>query len=99
MKYYILINSDDGFIVEEVDGKSCKFDNSLFIYKYEHHYCLVDKATGLIICRYQRLNGLENYYNLRYKERYEIYKKTDAYKIKVERFEKMKLSYNYKGVK
>ena len=100
MKYYTLINSDDGFIVEEVDGKSCKFCNSAFTYKDDNGvYHLVDKESGLSICRCKRLKDLEDHFNKYYKRRYDEFKKTDAYKIKVERFEKLKLSYNYKGVK
>ena len=99
MKYYTLINSDDGFIVEEVDGRSCKFCNSAFTYKDANDvYHLVDKESGLSICRCKKLKDLEYEYICK-KKQYDSFRKTDAYKIKVERFEKLKLSYNYKGVK
>ena len=99
MKYYTLINSDDGFIVDEVDGWSCKFCNSAFTYKDDNGvYHLVDKESGLSICNSKKLKYLEESFNER-KSKYDEFRKTDAYKIKVERFEKLKLSYNYKGVK
>lgn len=99
MKYYTLINSDDGYIVEEINGRSCSYCNSAFIYKDDNGvYHLVDKESGLSICRNRKMKNLEESFN-EIKSSYYDYKKTDAYKIKVKRFEKMKLSYNYKGVK
>ena len=41
---------------------------------------------------------LEQLYKNR-KRQYEQYKKTDAYKIKCERFDKLKLIHNAKGVR
>ena len=93
MKEYILLNSADGMIVSEVDAKSCKFLPSAFIHK-NGYYCLTDRATGLSIVRCKKMKDLESRFN-QIREYYESYAKTDAYKIKVERFEKLKLVYNY----
>ena len=99
MKEYALYNSDDGFIVEEVDARSCKYCSSAFIYKDKNNtYHLVDKETGLSIAHSKLLKDLEYAYICK-KKQYNSFRKTDAYKIKVERFEKLKLSCNYKGVK
>ena len=99
MKYYALINSADGFIVEEVDGKKATFCKDAFIYKRGKIYHLVDIQTGLSIVRSFRMNYLNELFDLK-KQEYEKYRKTDAYRIKVERFEKMKVISNYsKGVK
>ena len=95
MKHYRLLNSDDGMIVEEVNGKSCSYCTSAFIYKDDKLYHLIDKASGQSICKSFRLNYLEDLYKRHYKKRYEEYKKTDAYKIKVEKFERMILVNNY----
>lgn len=94
---YRLLNSDDGFIVEEVDGKQCKYCASAFIYKDDRLYHLIDKDTGLSIVRSRTLKTLEESYT-RKKREYDAFRKTDAYHIKVERFSKMKLIHNYKGV-
>ena len=100
MKQFRLLNSDDGIIVDEVDARQCKYCSSAFIYKNENRlWCLVDKDTGMSICYAKTLNYLELRFSAR-KPAYEEYKSTDAYKIKVERFEKLKLVYKYsKGVK
>ena len=96
MKELILLNSDDGMVIAEVDAKSCKFLNSAFIYKTDAgYYCLVDRATGLVIVRSKKLKDLELLFINRRKQ-YESYIKTDRYKIQVERFEKLKLVNNYK---
>ena len=94
MKEYILLNSADGMIVSEVDAKSCKFLPSAFIHKNDSYYCLTDRATGLSIVRCKKMKDLESHFN-ETKEYYNKYIKTDKYKIKVERFEKLKLVYNY----
>ena len=95
MKQFRLLNSEDGIIVDEVDARQCKYCSTAFIYKNTNGlWYLVDKATGQAICYAKTLNYLE----LRFSERkpaYEEYLHTDAYKIKVERFEKLKLVYNY----
>ena len=100
MKQFTLINSDDGIIMEEVESRQCKYCNSAFIYKdVNGMWHLVDKNTGLSICNAKTLKYLEFKFIER-KQRYEEFMNTDAYKIKVERFEKLKLVYNYsKGVK
>ena len=100
MKYLRLLNSDDGFVVDEVDGTTPSWCQSAFIYKDEYNvFHLVDKESGLSICRSRKRKLLQNMYAER-ELAYETYKHTDAYKIKVERFEKMKLVSNYsKGVK
>lgn len=96
MKELILLNSDDGMVIAEVDAKSCKFLNSAFIYKTDAgYYCLVDRATGLAILRSKKLKDLESRFN-ELKDKYETFIKTDRYKIQVERFEKLKLVNNYK---
>ena len=100
MKYYRLLNSSDGMIVEEVDGKDCKYCHTAFIYtdnESKLKYNLIDIDTGLLITRSPQLKTLEQKFNA-LKPVYEENRKTDAYKIKVERFEKLKLAYNYKGV-
>ena len=95
MKECVLLNSDDGFIVAEVDARSCKYCTSAFTYKdNDGWYHLVDKQTGLSICKTRVLKRLEEVFNDR-KSKYEELQKTDAYKIKIERFEKMKLVNNY----
>ena len=94
MKELVLFNSDDGFIVEEVDATQPKFCTSAFIYKRDNVYFLVDRNTGLAIARSNRKKYLEEIYNDR-KEKYDSIRKTDAYNIKVERFEKMKVVNNY----
>ena len=99
MKQFRLLNSDDGMIVDEVDGKTPAYCHSAFYYKNEIGvFHLVDKETGLSICQSRRLKDLESKYHER-ELAYETYKRTDAYKIKVERFSKLKLVYNAKGVK
>ena len=99
MKHYRLLNSDDGMIVEQVDGKNCTYCNSAFIYKDDKVYHLIDIDSGQSICKSYKLKRLEELYKER-KKQYEDFKKTDTYKIKVERFEKMKLVEQYsKGVK
>ena len=99
MKHYRLLNSEDGMIVEEVDGKDCKYCTSAYIYKDEKVYHLIDIDSGQSICKSYKLKRLEELYNER-KKRYEEFKKSDTYKIKVENFEKLKLVSNYsKGVK
>ena len=94
---YRLLNSDDGFIVEEVDGKQCKYCGSAFIYKDNDLYHLIDIDSGMSIVRSRTLKTLEESF-ARKKREYNAFRKTDAYKIKVERFSKMKLVHNYKGV-
>lgn len=95
MKELIILNSDDGFIVEEVDGRSCKFCSSAFTYKDEHgFYRLVDRDSGMMILKCKQLKNVESSYK-RLKRTYDSYRKTDTYKIKVERFEKMKLISKY----
>lgn len=99
MKQFTIFNSDDGIIVKEVDGKTPAYCNSVFYYKDDNGiYHLVDKESGLSICQSRKLKDLQTRFNER-ELAYETYKRTDAYKIKVERFEKLKLVNNYKGVK
>ena len=99
MKQFRLLNSEDGIIADEVDGRTCKYCSSAFIYKDEQNiYHLVDKETGLAICHAKKLIDLELNFMGR-KKAYEEYKKSDTYKIKAERFDKLKLAFNYKGVK
>ena len=99
MKYFTIFNSDNGIIIIEVDGKTPTYCNSVFYYKDENGiYHLVDKETGLSICKSRKLKDLQPLYHER-ELAYETYKRTDAYKIKVERFEKLKVAFNYKGVK
>ena len=99
MKHYRLLNSEDGMIVEEVDGRNCTYCDSAFIYKDDKVYHLIDIDSGQSICKSYKLKRLEELYNER-KKRYEEFKKSDTYKIKVENFEKLKLVSNYsKGVK
>lgn len=100
MKEYVLWNSDNGFIVKEVNGRSCSFCKNTFTYKDDNNvYHLVDRASGLSICQSKLLKYLEDAYESR-KQAYEEYIKSDAYQIKVQRFEKLKLVDNYsKGVK
>ena len=100
MMHFRLLNSDDGMIVDQVDGTTPSWCQSAFIYKDENNvFHLVDKESGLAICRSRKRKDLQNIYAER-ELSYETYKRTDAYKIKVERFEKLKLVSNYsKGVK
>lgn len=100
MKQFTIINSDDGIIVEEVESRQCKYCNSAFIYKDVNGlWHLVDKNSGLSICYARTLKHLESKFIER-KQRYEEFMNTDAYKIKVERFDKLILVYTYsKGVK
>lgn len=95
MKYLAVYNSDDGFIVAEVDGKKATFCKNAFIYKDENNlYHLVDIDSGLSIVKSFREKHLIDLYKLK-KKKYEVYIKSDAYKIKCERFEKLKLVTNY----
>ncbi len=94
MKFYVLFNSSDGFIIEEVNGTTAKFNNSLFIYKRDNVYYLVDKNTGLSVARSTRKYALEEIFNCKIIE-YESLIQTDAYQIKKQRFEKMLLVHNY----
>lgn len=61
MKGLILLNSDDGFIVQEVDAKICDYDPKCFIrrdvsnHKHKLWY-LVDKDTGVYVCYANHLN-------------------------------------------
>ena len=99
MKQFTIFNSDDGIIVIQVDGKTPAYCNSVFYYKSENGlYHLVDKESGLSICVSKKLKDLEKKYHER-ELQYEMCKRTDAYKIKVERFEKLKLVFNAKGGK
>lgn len=99
MKKFRLLNSDDGMIVDEVESRNCNYCRSAFIYKDEKLiYRLIDENTGLAIASARTLKALEEAYKSR-KETYDYYRTTDAYKIKVERFEKLKLVHNYKGVR
>ena len=99
MKQFTIFNSDDGIIVIQVDGKTPAYCNSVFYYKDENGiYHLVDKETGLSICASKKLKDLEKKYHER-ESWYKGYTKTDAYNIKKERFEKLKLVFNAKGVK
>ena len=99
MKQFRLLNSDDGMIVDEVESKQCKYCTSAFIYQDENGvYHLIDKESGLSIVKARTLKMLEQLY-LNKKKEYNQYKKTDAYKIKCERFDKMKLVHNAKGVR
>ena len=98
MKQFTIFNSDDGIIVIQVDGKTPAYCNSVFYYKDENGiYHLVDKESGLSICASRKLKDLQCKYHER-ELAYETYKRTDAYKIKVERFKKLILAFNYKGV-
>ena len=99
MKQFTIFNSDDGIIVIQVDGKTPAYCNSVFYYKDDNGiYHLVDKESGLAICNSRKLKDLEKTFHER-ELAYETYKRTDAYKIKVERFEKLKLVFNAKGGK
>lgn len=99
MKRFRLLNSDDGMIVDEVESRQCKFCSSAFTYKDENgYYHLIDEESGLSIVKAKQLIMLEQLYKNR-KRQYEQYKKTDAYKIKCERFDKLKLIHNAKGVR
>lgn len=98
MNYYLMLNSEDGFVLQEVKGKQCVYCPSAFIYKNEesyYKYSLVDIDSGFVICRTKKLKDLQDIYNL-VKNKYLNYKKTDAYKIKVERLQKLVLMNNYK---
>ena len=94
MKRFRLLNSDDGMIVDEVDTRSCKYCTSAFICKDDSVYHLIDADTGLAICHSKKLSELELLFISR-RKKYEDFKKTDAYKIKVERFTKLIAVYNY----
>ena len=94
MKKYRLLNSDDGMIVDEVESRNCKYCSNAFIYKNDYEYVLVDEQTGLSIAYGRTLKQLEENFNSR-KDAYESIRKTDAYKIKVERFERLKVVHNY----
>lgn len=96
MKYYRLLNSDDGMIVDEVDGTTPDWCKTAFIYKDEYGYVLIDKDSGLSICRTFKRKNLETEYIEFKKEKYDEFRKTDTYKIKVERFEKLKVAYHMK---
>ena len=99
MKRFRLLNSDDGMIVDEVESRQCKFCSSAFTYKdVNGYYHLIDEESGLSIVKAKQLIMLEQLYKNR-KKQYEQYKKTDAYKIKCERFDKLKLIHNAKGVR
>ena len=96
MKYYRLLNSDDGMIIDEVDGTTPSYCKFAFTYKDEKGvYHLVDKASGLSIARTRRKKDLESMYFDSSLE-VQIYMRSDAYKIKVERFEKLKVAYHMK---
>lgn len=98
MKELILCNSDNGFVVQEVDARRCKYCSDAFIYRENYHWVLTDRSTGIYICKGITLKQLEDNYHI-YENKYLQYRKTDKYKIKVERFERMKLVNNYsKGV-
>lgn len=99
MKKYVLVNSDNGFIVEEVNGRNCKYCIGTFIYKRDDVFYLVDEKTGMSITCGKHLQELEDNYFLLRRTTYEKFKTTDAYNIKVERFEKLKVACNMKGVK
>ena len=95
MKYLALYNSDDGFIVAEVDGKKSTICKNAFVYKDESDvYHLVDINTGLSIVKSSTMESLKTSF-ARKKKEYEKYLKTETYQIKCERFEKMKLVSNY----
>ena len=97
MKEFRLLNSDDGIIVEEVESKQCKYCSSAFIYKDANGwYHLIDRETGLDICKSRQLMMLEQLFKNK-KHQYEFHKKTETYNIKRERFEKLKLVHNAKG--
>ena len=98
MKKYVIVNSDNGFIVEEVDARICKFCVSAFIYKRDDVFYVVDENTGLSITCAKHLKNLEENFNYK-KEKYKNFRKTDLYKIKSERFEKLKVAFNMKGIK
>ena len=75
MKELIILNSDDGFIVEEVDARSCKFCSSAFIYKDEiGFYRLVDRDSGTTILKSRTLKNVEESYK-RLKRKYESIRK------------------------
>lgn len=104
MKELILLNSDDGFIVQEVDAKMCDYDPKCFIRrdvsnpKHKLWY-LVDKDTGVYVCYANTQKQLKEWY-LNHKDAIDEYRKSPKYQIRVERFEKAKLVNNYsKGVK
>lgn len=99
MKYYIVLRDfekQDWYLMK-VDGKPSKFVTGAFIFKNpENKYCLVDEATGLTICYSKKLKWLESVYIERMQERYENYKNNNPrYEIQKERFEKLKLVYEY----
>ena len=94
MNYTLLINSDDGMKVAEVDGQSVKYCSFGFVYKLNNMYKLVDKNTGLRIASALTLKDLEHEYK-KIKQTYLLYCKSDTYNIKVERFKKLIDSYNY----
>lgn len=98
MKKYVLYNSDDGFIVQQVDGRNCKYCIGAFIYKRDDIFYLIDEKTGLSITCAKHLKDLEENFNYK-KETYETVKKSDTYNIKSERFEKLKVAYHMKGIK
>ena len=104
MKELILLNSDDGIIVEEVDAKMCDYDCNCFIRRDASNskhklWYLVDRNTGLFICYAKTQKQLKEWY-LNHEEQIIEIRKTPKYKIKFERFEKAKLVNNYsKGVK
>lgn len=104
MKELILLNSDDGFIVQEVESRKCDYDLKCFIYRDDSNpkrkkWFLVDRATGIYVCTAITQKKLKEWYE-DHLETITEYRKTPKYQIKVERFEKAKLVNNYsKGVK
>lgn len=87
MKFYTRINTADGIKAVKVEGRKCPFLDSAFTYKDEKgRYNLIDKATGLSICRADKLKDIESVYR-RVETEIGIIKATSKYETQKHNFE------------
>ena len=90
MKEKILLRSENGYIIENVNAKKCAYDDEAFINRTSDKlWAVTDRKTGLHIVTAKTLKLLKENYNSR-KERLLEIRKGHTYKLMVERFEKLK---------
>ena len=90
MKEKILLRSENGYIIEEVNAKKCAYDEDAFINRFDDKlWAVIDRKTGLHIVTAKTLKLLEENYNSRKEKLLEI-RNGHSYKLMVERFEKLK---------
>lgn len=90
MKEKILLRSENGYIIEEVNAKKCAYDDKAFINRTNDNlWAVTDRKTGLHIVTAKTLKLLEENYNSRKEKLIEI-RNGHSYKLMVERFEKLK---------